>query len=221
MLLAFTRLKLNCRLSVFARFSRKSARAKTDVGSLCPDDLLLQSRERWRNDRAGRLRLKLRPVRNVEVVLLGADVEEGAVLLDRAADGAAKLILRVVQRVPEGVVELSADGPADIKRFAVILVAAFLGDDVHESGIGAADLGRRAGVNHLKLAHHGLRKEERAILCAALAAIQRIVEVGAIDRRAEGAGPLAIDDQPGRVGSGCTPAASCPNWLKSRSRLGR
>ena len=54
-------------------------------------------------------------------------------------------------------------------------------------------------MDNLELAHHGLREEERAILRAALAAIEGISEVGAIDRGAEGAGTLAIDDQSGGV----------------------
>ncbi len=57
--------------------------------------------------------------------------------------------------------------------------------------------GSRSGVNDLKLAHHGLREEQRAILGAALAAIQRVVEVGAIDRGAEGIRTLSVDNQPG------------------------
>ena len=97
-------------------------------------------------------------------------------------------------------------GTADKERFAMILVAAFLGDDIHEACIGASDLGGGPGVHDLKLAHHGLRKEEGPILRAALSALQRIGEVRAIHgngRRLLGRWPSTISPaELGRLNAG-------------------
>ena len=72
-----------------------------------------------------------------------------------------------------------------IERLAVIFVAAFLGDDVHETGVGAADLRGGTGMHDLKFANHRLREEQRLVARAALAAVQRIGEVEAVDGGAE------------------------------------
>ncbi len=76
-------------------------------------------------------------------------------------------------------------------------------------------------MNHLKLANHGLRKEERSILCATFTALQRIVEVGAIDSRAEGVGALAIDDQPSGVGSRLDAGRQLPELAEVAVAIGK
>ena len=73
--------------------------AKQCGGFALLKDLLFQARQLRRNNRACGLRLKPRPVWNVEKVLLHAGIVEGAIALDRAAQGAAKLVLASVERV--------------------------------------------------------------------------------------------------------------------------
>ena len=91
----------------------------------------------------------------------------------------------------------STPRPADVERLAVILVAAFLGGDVDEARVGAADFRRCAGMHNLKLAHHRLREEERTVVRAALATLQRVGEVGAVTAALPCVGTLAVNDQSG------------------------
>ena len=146
-------------------------------GIAVPYRLLLQGSQRGRNIRGWRLRRKLGPIRDVQVILLGADVIEDLVLLDRSAEGATELVLRVIERVAKGVRRTQRRWPANVEGFAAQLVAAFLGDDVDEAGVGVADFGSGAGAHDLKLAHYRLREEERCIPRSALTALQRVLKV--------------------------------------------
>ena len=74
-------------------------------------------------------------------------------------------------------------------------VGAGLRHHVDITGIGAAHFGRGAVSNHLELAYRNLREEIFGLIgaAAALAALQRIAEIHAIERDIHPMGALAVD----------------------------
>ena len=75
------------------------------------------------------------------------------------------------------------------------VIGARLGYGVDETGVGPADLGIKTAADHLELPHRGQRKEKYGIIAATLVALQRIIEVLAIQRDVRIDGPLSGDHQ--------------------------
>ncbi len=164
-----------------------------------PVVLALQGGQRRGHDDSGRLRLELRHEGDAQEVLLRGHEEVGPVGGDRPPDGAAELVLLIVQRAAEGVGRGQAAVAVEIEELAVDRVRARLGHDVDEAGGRAADAGGGAGAHHLELLDRGLGEEEDPFVAAALVALQGIVEVGAVDGDVGVDRALAGDDEAGAV----------------------
>ncbi len=164
-----------------------------------PAVLALEGGERGWHDDAGRLRLELRHERDAQEVLLGGHEEVGPVGGDRPADGAAELVLLVVQRAAEGVGRRHSAVAVEVEELAVDRVRARLRHDVDESRGRTADAGGGPGPHHLELLDRGLGEEEDALVAAALVALERVVEVGAVDGDVGVDRALPGDDEAGPV----------------------
>ena len=94
----------------WAAESATSRRANTAVGLLVPWCSPSRAASSAGHDDSGGLRLEVRHEGDAQEVLLGGEEEVGPVGGDRSADGAAELVLLVVQRAAEGVGATSAGG---------------------------------------------------------------------------------------------------------------
>ena len=157
-----------------------------------------------RRERVERRRLRpgglLRLV--VDLLVVGKEVER-LILLQRAAQGEAKLVLREIRiefldrPAGEGVLRCAGEGVelAEVVQRAVHLVGAGLGDHVHETGRRTPELGVRA-VTHDDDFPHGVEVEgERRSLAAALLSEERVVEVRPVDGDVVVNAPLPRDRQ--------------------------
>ena len=143
--------------------------------------LTFQGAQAGRHNHAGGLILELHHERHTQVVLLERDEVEGLVGPQGAASRTAELILLVVQLLIERVSGGQLAIAVVVEGITARVVGARLGDDVDEAGRGAADVGAGARAHDLELVDRRLREEEHRLVAAALIALQRVVEVGAID----------------------------------------
>src|SRR5262249_47245029 len=135
----------------------------------------------WYDSPSG-LRLEFDEERDVEEILLHTNKEERSIGLYRAADRSAKMVLPVIERTIECVRRCQLGTSIEIESFTMEAIPARLCNDVDETRVCASHFDRRSAPYYLKLAHCGLRKEEYRVVAAALIALQRIVEVGAVNR---------------------------------------
>src|SRR5207249_2582402 len=94
---------------------------------------------------------------------------------------AAELALLIVQRAAERVGRRQRLFTVVVERLTVDGVRSRLRHDVDESAVRPPDFHRRAAPYHLEFSNRGLREEEHPLVAAALIALQRIVEVDAVD----------------------------------------
>src|SRR5206468_4049281 len=125
----------------------------------------------------------------VDLLVIG-DEEERLVPLERPAQREAELVLVEVglealhRAAREAMLRRAGDSvelPEVVER-AVEQVGAGLGDHVHESRAGAAELGRRSAGGDHDLLHRIEVEREGRPLAAALLAEEGVVEVGAVHR---------------------------------------
>src|SRR5689334_12271564 len=157
--------------------------------------LSLESQQACRQRHARGLGLELHGKWQIEEVLLGGDKEERAVFLEMSAQRSAELVLHVHCRISKCVRRSHVRVPVHVKAFAMPIIGAGFGHRVHETGVGAPNFGVQTAANDLKFPYGGQREEKYRVIAAALVALQRIVEVGAIERNIGIDGPLAGDHQ--------------------------
>ena len=160
----------------------------------------LQRHQGGRHRDAGRLGIELHDVRDLQAALLGRTEEERAIVRERPAKRTTELLLLVIQRAIERVGRRQRFVAAEIEPLAVHGVRSGLGDDVDEPAVGASDFRARSAPDHLEFEHRGLGKEEHRVVAAALVALQRVVEIGAVDRDVRVDGPLAGNDEAVAIG---------------------
>ena len=137
-------------------------------------------------------------LRGVSVLVVEGHEVERLVLLERAAEGEAELLLGEVVLAGLGAVAaLGRRGEAVALEIgvdrAVEQVRPRLGHHVHEAAVAAAELGGGALGHHHHLLHRVEVEGEGRPLAAALLAEERVVEVRAVDRDVVGDALLAVD----------------------------
>src|SRR4249919_92749 len=157
---------------------------------VCSLLLSLQSQQTGWQGHARGLRLELHRKRQIEEVLLGSDEEKRTVFLDVSAQRSTKLVLHIECGIAESVRRSEVFVPVHVEAFAMPVIGARLGNSVDETGVGAAYFGVQPAANDLKFPHGSQREEKYRVIAAALVALQRIVEVGAIERDIGIDGPL-------------------------------
>src|SRR6476469_7835869 len=153
----------------------------------------LQSQQAGRKRYARGLRLELNGERQVQEVLLRCHKKECAIFLQVSAHRSAELMLHIDGWIPEGISRGEVRIAVHVEAFTMPVIGTRLGYSVHKAGVCAADLGVKTAAHYLELPHCRQGEEEHWIVAAALVALQRIIEVGAIERNIRIDGPLAGD----------------------------
>ena len=146
------------------------------------------------------LRLELHDEGHTQVVLLDGREVERLARDQGAAERSAELVLLVVQLPVERIGRCQRPVAVEVEEVAARRVGAGLRHHVHKAGRRPAHFGAEAGAHHLKFIDRRLREEEHRLVPAALVALQRVVEVGAVDRYVRVDRPLTGDDHPRAVG---------------------
>ena len=148
-------------------------------------------------------RIEFDGVRNGDDVLFDRGKEEEFLVLDGSAESAAHLMLGVTAAVvAEGVGRSDGAVAIGIEAFAVVIVGAGFGDGIDVARIRTADFGGGAVAHDLEFTDGQLREEVSGLVgsAAALAALEGVVKVHAVDGDVGVDGALAVDDNAGAVG---------------------
>ncbi len=123
-------------------------------------------------------------IRTLEIAgdALDRPEEESLVALDRPANRAAELLaMKVLEFRAVGQVAGEPFQSLEVEERSGDVVAARFGDHVHDTARRAAEFGRRAAGDHLKLFHRVHRDVDRRTLASSLLAEEPVVVVAAVE----------------------------------------